>query len=277
MDTFVESTLAILSQAHPGAEIAFLFFGDTALYATYSGPREAPTSAVVKLIQGIYETRPEMARQIVRARIYTTMRPTEMCLGMVRVAAKRITGELCAGAEPRSPAKLICVAPHGNFPSIPVPACPATPGDHGPEAFLALAGDLSLRAHREDTLYLSDRPVAALLVSERGEILGAAANCNARNRTLHAEVNLVQNFYQRTGKRLPAGSTIYTTLKPCKMCAAMIWHSAEDLRTLRVIYAEDDPGPNGRATVLDLGTHERKRAAKTAEELALIIQKKLQL
>jgi tRNA(Arg) A34 adenosine deaminase TadA len=40
-------------------------------------------------------------------------------------------------------------------------------------------------------------------------------------------------------------------MKPCKMCAGMIWHCAEDIRTSKVYYLEHDPGPNARLTLLE--------------------------
>ncbi len=88
-----------------------------------------------------------------------------------------------------------------------------------------------------------DRPVGAVLLSREGVVLGAAINQNAKNRTRHAEVNLLREWGAQTGRPLPVGSTIVTTLKPCKMCAGGILSSAELAEDLSVFYLHDDPGP----------------------------------
>ena len=103
---------------------------------------------------------------------------------------------------------------------------------------------------RTGKLYECDRKVAAVLIAADGKFIAAARNANAKNRTRHAEVNLVQGLRTEHGKSLPRGSKIYVTLKCCRMCAAAIWCDAEDIRSLHVYYGEDDPGPNARETIL---------------------------
>ena len=100
-------------------------------------------------------------------------------------------------------------------------------------------------------LHQRDRPVAALLVGPDGAILGGSINTNSKDRTRHAEVNLIQGWYARTGLEIPSGARIFVTLKPCRMCSAMILECAGDRNAIQVLYAEDDPGPQARNTCLD--------------------------
>ncbi len=103
--------------------------------------------------------------------------------------------------------------------------------------------------------YLRDRAVGAVLVSAEGELLAQAYNSNHSNRTLHAEVRLLQDWGFRTGGApIPAGAQLFVTLKPCKMCAGMLFYCAENPSTLQIWYDQFDPGPHARATILESQT-----------------------
>lgn len=234
----------------------------TLYFALHSRKDLAPTSAVVRLIQGIYATEPEKSRVLVRNRIYTTAPLTTMDRGMIQVAAKRAS-EIHGNSELfEIPEKqvdlsetlngLTSALEYENHPRSTLAGC-------DDKAWMAFAVQLTrpIQVSRESqpALFLSNRPVAAVLVSKTGELLEWALNTNAVNKTLHAELNLVQSFYRKFKTKLPAGSKLFTTLKPCKMCAAMLFDAAEDMRNfkvaLEVIYGEDDPGPNARNTALE--------------------------
>lgn len=228
----------------------------------------------MRLIQGVWERDPGQARRILRKRILATTRdPSEMCLGMVKVAAKRldlgVSAEPCPGLETIECGPLEASGRVGGE-DCPQTAIPAAGSDSalGDEAWMRLALELAERVEPGRERYLSDRRVAAILVSRDGELLGAALNTNARNRTRHAEVNLIQGFCRRVGGPLPEGARVYVTLKSCKMCAAMIWSAARAPCSLSVVYAQEDEGPMARLTVLTPGSHERQRAARQAEALA---------
>lgn len=239
----------------------------TLYYALHSRIDPAPTSAVVRLIQGIYATEPDQSRILVRNRIYTTAHLTTMDRGIIAVAAKRATDRILENDKSdrqnfeelvKIPSRRIDLTQTENGLSAPLsyehhshrlhPARDET-------SWMELANQLTQTtlAQRENKapLFLSDRPVAAILVSKTGELLDWALNTNAVNKTLHAELNLVQSFYRKFKSKLPAGAKLYTTLKPCKMCAAFITDAAEDIRTLEVIYDEDDLGTNARNTTLE--------------------------
>ncbi|MHC4261400.1 MAG: tRNA adenosine(34) deaminase TadA [Planctomycetota bacterium] len=99
--------------------------------------------------------------------------------------------------------------------------------------FMELALDLA-RAAAE----AGEVPIGAVLV--RGdEILAKAANrtrCDL-DPTAHAEVLTLRAAARATGDlRLP-GTTLYTTVEPCLMCAGALLHA----RVERVVWATRDP------------------------------------
>ena len=58
-------------------------------------------------------------------------------------------------------------------------------------------------------------------------------------------------WFLQTGKKIPAGTRIYVTHKPCKMCAGMIYHWSEDPRSIQVRYLKEETGGLSRSTILD--------------------------
>jgi tRNA(Arg) A34 adenosine deaminase TadA len=89
----------------------------------------------------------------------------------------------------------------------------------------------------------------AALLDREGEILGANVNTNAGSQLRHAEVNLLLSLAERGMSSIPAGATLFISLKPCRMCAAAIIPHVES-RALRIIALNDDPGPHGRHQML---------------------------
>jgi hypothetical protein len=206
---------------------------------------------VARLIQGLYAREPGQARRILRRRIQATaVEPTELCRGMVRVAAKRIDYGAPPPAGPATGVELIDV-------SAPVAPPDGAWGLSVPEAAhadpMAFARGLAAAVQPRERRCLSDRRIAAVLVSAEGRILAWAINASALNRTLHAEVNLIQGFCstEQGARGLPPGAQIYTTLQSCRMCAGMIWSAARAPRSLRVFYDVADPGPWARFTALN--------------------------
>jgi len=65
------------------------------------------------------------------------------------------------------------------------------------------------------------------------------------------------------------------TLKPCKMCAGLLWDATEDPLGLQVVYAEEDPGRSARETVLDAGSMARRRVARSEDEFRRVLQRRL--
>ena len=116
-----------------------------------------------------------------------------------------------------------------------------------------LAAFSLLKAHGESDA-ADGKFVAALLVARDGRILAWGLNTNKRNPTHHAEVNMLQAYHAGHGGQayagLPPGARIYTTLKCCKMCAAMIRHCAGEPANLRVYYGVPDPGQDDNTSAL---------------------------
>ncbi len=95
--------------------------------------------------------------------------------------------------------------------------------------------------------------IGALLVTRQGEVVALGLNAGRAHKTHHAEWNALC-AYAKTGKKLPSNAIVYTSLKPCDMCAAMITQLLPDSA---IIYAQDDPKatshvwPINRAWALD--------------------------
>lgn len=239
---------------------AYLKFGDLIYFATSDDFRVPPTqTAVTRLVQGIYEHHYEMARKILRNRIYTTSNATPFCRAMIKVAAKRLTE--CAPsltAMQRSTAIEIHFDPLDSRES-PIDA--SMPID---AIFKILAERIeNRRVTAKKKRYENDRAVAAALLSNRPEAL-VTCNTNAKNRTLHAEINLVQSVFAHQAKPFSHPITVLVTLKPCKMCIEALRLLVEDPKYLQVIYLENDPGPNARYPAPPYpikSLHEWKRSA----------------
>ncbi len=260
----------------------------TLFYATQpteAGARSLLLSSVSRLIQGIYEKYPDQGRAICRARVYTTQpKLTPFCRGIVRVAAKRITIlERAPLPLLDQPVRSIDVSDWDtHFKTkgeiLETELKPVTRDLPGWMTLTRkLAHHLALDLSRHSARHQSDRPVVALLLSpvpgtRDFELRSAACNQNSKNRTLHAEVNLIQNWYRTTQKPLPKDSVILTSLKPCRMCAALIWQSSMNRKALRVYYAENDPGKNAQDTALEPNTLDRKLASNDPEEISLEAQ-----
>jgi tRNA(Arg) A34 adenosine deaminase TadA len=90
----------------------------------------------------------------------------------------------------------------------------------------------------------------ALLVDKDGHVIAANVNTNAGSQMRHAEVNLLLAMASRGINRIPAGATIYTSLKPCRMCASLILSVQEDCSPLRVVTLADDEGRHGKHRML---------------------------
>nr|WP_193750004.1 Bd3614 family nucleic acid deaminase [Pseudomonas toyotomiensis] len=153
-----------------------------------------------------------------------------------------------------------------NFGTIPTTAHPAPNtinlihgnSTHLHRLYMALAyrtagvrgfylGSESWLPYYECQLYQHGHSIGAVLVSAGGTVLAKSMNTKASNITFHAEVNLIQAFIksQNGFDQCHAEYVIYTTLKPCRMCAAMITYI---LPNSKIIYAQDDTGAHARNT-----------------------------
>jgi deoxycytidylate deaminase len=241
--------------ARPGFDLAFVSHKGVLYYSFFPRGAAAPSSAVVKLLQGLFDYYIDHSFFILRNRIFTTAPVTAMCHGMIKVVAKRVQGD-------------VKMVDH----DLPVAFEKVLVGDDSPLAsvrFLSSENQMPLEKikalehtsrlewvrkiaalnARGEVLHDYDRDIACLLVDSGGEILAYGLNSNSKNKTLHAEVNMVQRFFREKGVKLPAGAKIYTTRKPCKMCAGMIHDWCDNPAALEIHYLEDDK--SSQNTVLD--------------------------
>ncbi len=246
------------------ADIAVLSEPGRVFLARHSAQPFEPMTATLALIQGIWAVDPKMARKILRTRIYATESSTLLAEGTIRVAAKRWNAgtshseieKLLEEARTRG-SELVDVTGSGKQAreSAHIEFSPKAPGTDSD--WMTQLRD-RLDAVPIDPLlprFERSRAVAAALVlpddtgtDETG--WAVALNQNVSNRTLHAEMILIENWWRRQGCKLPAKTRLFVTLQCCRMCAAAVLHVCENPGDIEVIYGEPDPGPMAAQTML---------------------------
>lgn len=196
-------------------------------FAEHDAAAGEPHSALTQLIQGVWQAHPSIARLILRARIETNEEMTPLNWGMLKTAARRFVS-----AEWQEPVPEWVRVEFSN------PYALAAGGDESPPPDpMGVALQMAAQSRRVERLYASDRPVGAVLFHRERGVLAVGHNTNASNRTLHAELNLVQSWWREQRAPLPEGAELYTTLEPCRMCSGMIHHCGP---STRVSYLESD-------------------------------------
>lgn len=265
----------MIAEGSTALELAWVVSKERVAYAAAAPPaaQGRPRTAATELMQGAFELLRDQSFFVLRQPIMLSGRATPLCRGMAKAAAKRLK-------ENQSPPPwLSAQASNVIWLSGPAPDA-AWMSEKGalalwPEAyppagdadFMRLARRLAEQVERGATLHRYSRPVAALIVDRNGTILSWAVNASAVNKTRHAEINAAQALLARAAKGIPIGARVYSTLKPCRMCAGAIWQAAERPASISVVYAEDD-GVLAQGTVLDQGSDERRRASRCSSELA---------
>jgi tRNA(adenine34) deaminase len=81
-------------------------------------------------------------------------------------------------------------------------------------------------------------PIGAVIVSESGALLASAYNQTITDNdpTAHAEILAIRRAAAAIGNYRLTGSTIYTTIEPCVMCAG----SLVNARVKRLVYGARD-------------------------------------
>lgn len=88
-------------------------------------------------------------------------------------------------------------------------------------------------------LQAGDGPFGAVLVSAQGELLHEAGNAarSRRDRTAHAEMEVLRQAQARLGPEALQGATVYASGEPCPMCAgALHWAGVR-----RIVWAASTP------------------------------------
>jgi tRNA(adenine34) deaminase len=99
---------------------------------------------------------------------------------------------------------------------------------------------------------MGEVPVGAVVVDGAGNILAEAGNncIDASDPSGHAEMAALRRAAQVVGNyRLP-GVTVYVTLEPCPMCAALMVHA----RIARLVFGAVDPKGGGVASQYQIGS-----------------------
>src|SRR5258707_12837345 len=85
---------------------------------------------------------------------------------------------------------------------------------------------------------LGEVPVGAVLVDNDGKILSATSNRTIKNNdpTAHAEILALRTAAIRTGNYRLTGTTMYSTIEPCAMCAGALVNA----RVARLVFGAHD-------------------------------------
>lgn len=229
-------------------ERAVLKDGETVLSARATIPMHAPDSASLRLIRGVYGAHPLEALRLLRKRISISgpLRPWDF--GLLKVAAKRWNeGEEVFPAAGKTE----------EFGELFPPTSKAIrSGEKGMECLERLLGENA--PDQSIPLHARARRIAAVLEDPSGRAVFAAVNQSSVDRTRHAELELIQTWWNQERRAIPKGYHILSSLKPCRMCASFIWKCSADPAAVSVEFLEWDPGPHARSTILDSGSYERK-------------------
>lgn len=255
-------------------QTAALFFNNGYYYSRYSPLAHEPHSAATQLIQGIFEQFPEQALHILRNRIVLSYQPTLLCRGMISVAAKRFAIDLNLNQK----------LSEANQSKVLIKYRPKSEG-------LLSEGELNRTALKpwlnftEETieqvknsqpLYQKNRLVRSALLDRQKNIMMMAENRNSKNKTKHAEVQLLQAYFERFQKGFEKKNYLLTSLQCCKMCAAMVWHMQVDpFKNLEVYFAEKELGSSARDTILTVGGNLRRAIYSDSHLFMQIIERDL--
>jgi tRNA(Arg) A34 adenosine deaminase TadA len=229
---------------------AFLVHDGVAYFGISRKPWQTP---VTSLIQGIWYSHPESALRMLRERIFTDFDLDPRSVGMIKVAAKRHgilspedfharLGQIQNRREIHAPEP-----EEFQIPDIPIQ------GRHGTSPIQDALDSMKTRIS-------GGLPVSAILLGPDGRILSGAISTSHRNKTAHAELNLVQSWWNKTGGAFPEGSCIHVSLRPCAMCAAQILSASPRSGPIEVIFHKEDPGPASKNSCLFEGSDLWKKA-----------------
>ena len=287
----IESASRILSILHSRVvspeeyEFAFVIHQQTVFWVAVEKPVQEPQdearaarpfSAVTFLLQLLFDWKMDHSFFILRNRIYSTEKISEMDRGMVKVIAKRLTGELQPGVrsvpserEKWEESELELIDLRSRLSTVPSYCGPflkmndlnrrpiaeiqeywrrlraMRPNGVEVELVKELLNWLCEQIPRGSVLHDHDRPIAGVLLSAEGEILSFGVNSNSINKSLHAEVVLLQRYYRETGGGgLPNGVRLFVTHRPCRMCAGMLYRALGEPALIEAVafYYTDVPG-----------------------------------
>lgn len=221
-------------------------------------------SSVTKLIQGLFEQYIDLSFFILRNRIYSTEKINEFSKAMVKLAAKRISGQIIPQnfeikltytfeeILPEFDGDIFVHSSHriGNDACFSVKDRFSDPVQI--EKFLSMKIS---EIPRGNVLHDFNRKIAVAVIDDDGAVIEIATNQNFKNKTLHAEILLVGNLLNKGYSAAPKNWRLYASLKPCKMCAALLNEFFSDSE---IYYFQEDPGPLAQNTLLDQNKNFKK-------------------
>ncbi len=231
---------------------------------------KAPHTRAVNMLQHVYQGR---ASQIETLKMCFAGQPhaTDMCIGMLRFlgvknesikqvqilkAAHESNFNVWEGLyrPEEAAARSVGLDTYTNFSVGPTPAVDLrieVPGHHTIHRLYMMAAFAITEERARTGGPKRGHNIGAILVNPEGQILGWGRNEMKDNYTFHAELNAVQSYFHRTGAPIPDDSRLYTTLKPCAMCAGMLSACTETDQRIKVYYGQNDPGDHAKNTALD--------------------------
>ncbi|NDG83442.1 MAG: hypothetical protein EBX52_00200 [Proteobacteria bacterium] len=242
---------------------AFLIHGDV-LY--FSRPPAKPgrfPSAVETLVRGVSRQFPGSSLRMLRERIHTNHPPSPVCRGMVRISAKRLT------EHPPNDYHALRESHSGPVTELLEGGSPVF--DLGQEYVRGTVIDSARSVQLLDALCKrasGPRRVGAFARGPGGELLEYSWSRSESDQTAHAEVNLARVIRENGLYPLPAGSSIWTSLEPCAMCAAQILGLVTVGSPFSVFFREHDTGPAVHETCLVMGSNAWREAGEPDLEYA---------
>jgi tRNA(Arg) A34 adenosine deaminase TadA len=200
--------------------------------------------------------------------------PSILCRGMVSIAAKRYSVDLNLNQKMSesltAPIEISYVVKNdGVFDSNETFLCAG-------KSWIEFKDNSLKRDTQSKPRHQESRLVRSLILDENLKIQMGAENRNSRNKTRHAEIQLLQNYFAKNKKGFDKKNVLVSSLQCCKMCAAMIWHMQTDpLKNLEVYFLEEEKGSSARDTILTAGGNLRRELFSAAYDYKKVVEQRL--
>lgn len=230
------------------------------------------SSPLLKLIHFIYKNHQDIALFILRKRITLNYSPSKFELALIKVTAKRYTSsETFAFSENiklkyRDSKNRVSTdidsrmeyskereskQGHPKHKNNSEQLKPNQQIQLTHEEAMGLAIRCSKKSILRSEKYRSDRQVGAVLLDSQNYLLSTGYNKSSAAKFQHAELDCIRSFWNKNKMFIPAGSKLFVTLKPCRMCAALLFECSQAPETLQIFYQHYDPGPLAQNTLLE--------------------------
>jgi tRNA(Arg) A34 adenosine deaminase TadA len=215
-------------------------------------------SAISQLIVGINIEFTEERYRYLRLPIYCNYQPSLWDMHLIKVCAKRLVISIGQAPPPPRPSRHVSI---GATVPAQLTAIALADDEIPPRGtFMDRRGSLELVQRMAALQQLrtaamkrhqAPRAVAAALFDGDSKLITATVNTNAQCQVLHAEVNLIAQLRKLGFEQIPFNATLVTSLKPCRMCAALLIELGAREHHLQILAAADDSGTFGRHKILD--------------------------